>query len=149
MLEEKVEQTRCIGEGRGEQKIALGVAELGIDERAGLQQKLFPLDFFREGRWNFTAKEGSGIDGIAEAGFEKFVMRLMDRRFGHDVLYSWFLVPCSLFLVPSSWFLFACSVEGGAGSAGRRAEAGGRKPEFRRAEAGVSEGGGEGRKYEG
>ena len=105
MFEQNVDETLFSSEGGSKKQIAFAVAIVGIDERPGLNLQLLPIDpcGYRSGY--FPAQKGSGVDWVAEPRFEQFVMGLVERFVGHDVLGSSFLVPCSWFLVPSSLFL--------------------------------------------
>ena len=126
MFEKNVDETLFSSEGSSEKQIAFAVAIVGIDERPGLNLQLLPIDPSGDREWYFPEQKGSGVDWVAEPRFEQFVMGLVERFVGHDVLCSWFLVPCSLFFVFGSKFLVLGSwllkPEGGGRSGKRRGE---------------------------
>ena len=61
----------------------MGVTEVGIDERSGLETQLGPIDFFRESGGDFPAKEGSSGAGVGKSCLEELVVGLVDGIFGH------------------------------------------------------------------
>ena len=83
MLEEQIDKTFPLPQTSPKKQITFGTPIVRIDEGAGLQREVLPIDLLGDFRRELMAKKSSGIHRVAETLLEEFIMRLVNGIFGH------------------------------------------------------------------